>query len=134
MSSWWIEPTFFEKTISDLYKRLETRIELDYPQKGGETLRAQLISVERQLKKKDPRLENPGPVPDLVSNVWNTFWDLNSSRSNGENGPGPISYVELSSYLTLCQETLDPWEVDAIRGLDQTYLRVVTDMMVKQQN
>lgn len=134
MSSWWTEPTFFEKTIKDLCNRLETLIELDYPQTGGETLRSQLLSVERQLKKKDPRLEDPGPIPGLVAGTWNTFWDLHKARNYGENGPCSISYVELNSYLQLCQETLEPWEVDVIRDLDQTYLRVVGDIMVKQQN
>lgn len=134
MHLWWTALTFFANAVEDLCKRLETKIELDFPQSGGETLRSQLQSVERQLGIKDPKLKDPGPVPELMSNLWELFWVLNGSRIYTENGPGPITFVELRSYLELCQETLEPWEVNAIRQLDQVYLRVVMDIMAKQQN
>jgi hypothetical protein len=65
--------------------------------------------------------------PDEILHVWENFIEISSTRSPGFNGPLPITYQEIKSWQELTQTPLAPWEVKAIKKLDNIYIRVVTN-------
>lgn len=42
-------------------------------------------------------------------------------------GPLPLSHVEISAWAELARIVPEPWEVDALRLLDQTYIDFVAE-------
>jgi len=50
---------------------------------------------------------------------------LNNTRGQGFSGPLPISYQEIDAWQRMTQNTLLPWEIEAVKRLDAVYLRVV---------
>jgi hypothetical protein len=42
-------------------------------------------------------------------------------------GPNPISYLEIDAWVRLHRMSLDGWELDALRGLDDAYLRTLSE-------
>jgi len=69
-----------------------------------------------------------GPAfPEELEYIWSAFLLLNQSRGQGFNGPLPISYQEIESWLKLTNNRLSSWEVAIIKKLDGVYLRVVSN-------
>jgi hypothetical protein len=64
----------------------------------------------------------PPALPPAGVHVWNIFTKLHASRQSGGLGPNPISYGEITAFAGLTGWHFDPWEVEAIRGLDDAYL------------
>jgi hypothetical protein len=60
-----------------------------------------------------------------VSHLWRWFLDLSQARQSGMNGPGPITYAEIAAYATMMKEIITPWEVAAIRRVDDAVLDVI---------
>lgn len=124
------ERTFFVNTTTQLIHCLQTKLELDYPNKKGETLRNNLLSVQRQstaIGKPyiDPRLELP-TQPDITgAHIWDAFWSINISRGGTGYGPAPFTCAEILSWIHLYKQHFDMWEIDAIRLMDKTYLETV---------
>jgi hypothetical protein len=61
----------------------------------------------------------------LVSHIWSAFILLSNARSAGFSGPNPISYAEIKTWKELTETPLDAREVEAIKSLDQVYMRVM---------
>lgn len=55
------------------------------------------------------------------------FWQLHGQRQAGMAGPLPLSHQELAAWAGLAGLRPEPWEVDALRLLDQTYLDFVAE-------
>jgi hypothetical protein len=96
---------------------------LNKPDQNGVTLRENLEQVERQTKRRPADLDGP-EFPYAVSHIWSAFVSLSSARSQGFSGPLPISYTEMKAWMELTQTYLQPFEVDAVKKLDSTYLRI----------
>lgn len=54
--------------------------------------------------------------------VWDFFLMLNSARQHSGSGPLPIPFSEMSAWSRLTQITLEVWEVQALRNLDNVWL------------
>jgi hypothetical protein len=82
------------------------------------------VSDHYAMLVKNGHMKAPTPpaMPPAGVHVWNIFTKLHASRSSGGFGPSPISYTEMTAFVTLTGWRLDPWEVEAIRGLDDAYL------------
>jgi len=111
--------------ILDLEEYAEWDFKLSIPDKDGVTERQHLQEVERQSGRTPLALQGP-EFPELLEYVWAAFLLLNHTRGQGFSGPLPISYQEIIAWQQLTNESLLPWEVDAIKRLDAVYLRVVT--------
>jgi len=68
-------------------------------------------------------LEPPTEFPILLANVWSAFCALSNTRSQGFNGPNPISYRDIKDYKELTEQPISPREVDLLRELDTVYMR-----------
>jgi hypothetical protein len=114
----------------DILDCLKTKIELDYPNKQGSTARDVLLSVQRQSaiagkEYIDPKLKLPTEPKAAGKFIWDLFWDINKGRSSTGYGPAPINYTEILSYIQLYSLKIEPWELDALRRMDTTYLSEV---------
>jgi hypothetical protein len=71
----------------------------------------------------------PPDLPYALRYLWNHFALLHRARTSNGFGPNPIAWGELSAYCTLMQVTLVPWEVEAIRALDDEFLASIAESM-----
>jgi hypothetical protein len=88
------------------------------------TQKEHLLQVERQSGRTPLALQGP-EFPELLEYVWTAFLLLNNTRGQGFSGPLPISYQEIDAWQRMTQNTLLPWEIEAVKRLDAVYLRVV---------
>ena len=84
------------------------------------TQRQHLEQVEKQLGRTPAALIGP-EIPELLFYLWEMFVTLSNDRSERK----PLNYTEIKDYLELTGETLTPREVEIVKKLDQTWLRVM---------
>ena len=66
-----------------------------------------------------------GPkFPSQLAHIWSAFINLNNTRPQGYSGPLAIPYTEIKAWIELTNNTLEAWEVDVLKKLDQIYLKV----------
>jgi len=100
-------------------------------QKDGRTLREHLQSVVKQgITPKE--LQNLVEIPESMTQCWNWFLELNSTRSSGM-GLSPITFSEILAYFTVMQIEYQPWEVEIIKMFDRVALEVTADQQAKAQ-
>ena len=58
-----------------------------------------------------------------MERIWAIFRDLDAARPSGM-GLSPISYQDIAAYRALTHTPLNAWQVQLIRRLDVTVLRV----------
>ena len=86
---------------------------------GGAALGEHYAAVARATGKEVA----PAPVlPAALSYLWNHFAMLHRCRGNNGFGPNPISWSEMQAYCYMTGARLAPWEVEAIRLLDDEFL------------
>lgn len=78
--------------------------------------------VDAKGRRKKNRAAIGPELPRGVVGVWNAFAQLSAGRGGGGFGAGSITFSEIEAFVRLTGHTLDPWEVDAIRRLDDLYL------------
>lgn len=59
--------------------------------------------------------------------LWRTFQSLHRARGSNGWGPNPISWSDMDAYCRLSGVALDPWEVEAIRAIDDVYFEAVAE-------
>lgn len=74
------------------------------------------------------KIEDNSPVlPREARYLWTTFVSLHRARTSSGFGPNPITWTEIDAYCRLNGTALDPWEVEAVRALDDTYMSVAAE-------
>lgn len=69
------------------------------------------------------RRELEGPaLPAELGYLWDWFLSLHIARRYNEAGPQPIGYAEIDAWARLTRTPIAPWEVEALRSLDMTWL------------
>jgi len=81
-----------------------------------------LQQVQRQTGKTPKELESP-PFPTLVSHIWSAFIALSSARTNGYNGPNPLTYTDIKAWAELTNSYVSSRDVEAIKLLDTVFIR-----------
>ena len=95
---------------------------LNARQKDGLTLRDHYLSAWEQTGEEPEELRKAPPMPEGVSYLWEYFGKLHRRRGSGVNGPEPLDHSKVLAWASLMRVSLDPWEVDAILGVDDEYL------------
>lgn len=91
---------------------------------GGAPLSDHYAALARKGRKKKPK----GPtLPAGVVHLWNAFAQLSAARTGNGFGPNPIPYSEIDAYSRLTGQAFLPWEVDAIRALDDAYVTAAAE-------
>ena len=88
-------------------------------------MRVTLLDVERQTGKTPKELADLPEQPEGTEFVWQMFNELSMTRGVGLAGALPITYGEIDAYQRVTGLTLQPFELQAIRELDMTFLGVV---------
>lgn len=81
-----------------------------------------MASVRRQRGIKPSEAEKPPPLPRAAAPIWRVFRELHCTRAGGF-GPGPITYTEIEAYMRVMCTPLLPWEIQALRQVDNAYLQ-----------
>ena len=76
--------------------------------------------MEKQLGRTPAALIGP-EFPELLSHLWEVFVDLSNSRS----GKVPLTYSEIKAYTELTDTRLPARDVEVIKKLDNTWLKVM---------
>jgi len=113
--------------MSDLLSWAEHEFTLNQTDDNGISQREHLRQVERQTGYTPKALDNPTHFPSLLMYIWAAFCSLNSARTAGFSGPNPITYTELHHWKELTGTPLSAWDVQALKRLDQVYLRTAAD-------
>lgn len=93
----------------------------------GKTSKREILEdVERQTGDRPAELDGP-QFPDTMEFVWGAFLDLNASRGGSGFGASPLTYADIQTWMTVLSHRLDIWEINAIRRLDITWLRVQSE-------
>jgi hypothetical protein len=90
---------------------------------GNGALSEHLKSIRKQ--KGLPERKAP-PLRSEFYHIWNIFAELNHCRGSTGFGPAPISYTDIAAYGKLMGVDLTPFEVRAIRSLDNVYLETTS--------
>jgi len=109
--------------MSRLLSWAEHEFKLNKTDDNGIAKREHLLQVERQTGHTPRDLENPTQFPMLLLYIWSAFICLNSARTAGFSGPNPITYTELHHWKELTETPLSAWDIQALKRLDQVYLR-----------
>lgn len=110
--------------MSDLVSWAEFEFSLNKSDDKGITMRDHLLQLEKSTGQKPKALMNPTEFPRILSHVWTYFCQLSNARTNGFSGPNPITYQEISAWKELTQSVLSPRDIECIKALDETYLRI----------
>ena len=102
----------------------EWNFKLSKADQNGVTEREHLEQVERQTGKTPEPLIGPD-FPQELSYIWSVFLHLSNARSVGFSGPNPLSYQEIKAWMEVTDNNLEPWEVEAIKRLDNVYMKVL---------
>lgn len=97
---------------------------MNKPQKKGGTLKEQLEQAQKQVKHQIPQLQGP-EFPEPLRFLWDAFIEMSSVRPFTEVGVGPITYSEIKAFSELTEHRFSPKDIQILRLLDNTYLRVI---------
>lgn len=89
----------------------------------GSTWRQHLLSYENQTGVKPEELKVE-PLPDYLSDIFDSFVSLSSRRAWTDNGPSPITFEAIFARQLVLGSRFKAWELDAVLGLDSAYLKV----------
>jgi hypothetical protein len=104
----------------------EWDFKLAIPDKDGVPEREHLRQVEKQTGRTPLALISP-EFPVELEYLWDYFLELSATRPQGYSGPLSITYQEIAAWKDLTGKIVTPMDVEVIKRLDQTYLRVVSN-------
>ena len=61
-------------------------------------------------------------LPELTSYLWRYFAELHAERSSNGFGPNRITSTGIKDWCSLNRIKLDPWEIKAIKRIDQLWM------------
>jgi len=66
-------------------------------------------------------LDNEPTLAVEVSLMWVYFQQLHRRREYSDFGPRPLSWLAIQAWQNVRRLSLEPWEIEAILTLDETY-------------
>lgn len=97
---------------------------LEKKQQDGNTLRDHL-SMAYQATGIMPEDLEAKEMPSLGLHVWKYFLELHNERSSNGMGPNKINSTQIKDWCFISSVTLEPWEVRAIRALDNAWMESI---------
>jgi len=94
---------------------------LEARQKDGHTLREHLLSAWEQSGVRPEEFDYP-PLPDCVQYLWGYYTELHNRRGNFGFGHVPLTHSEIGWWQRNTLRRLDPWELEALLGIDTAYI------------
>lgn len=121
---------------------MKKRVRLDIQDEHGVTKRQHLEKAREAFAKSGKvlsggeydLLDEELNVPLEYSRLVMIFEELNGTRQQGFAGPSPITYTEIKNYIELTATELDPWEIETIRQMDNTFLIEISELQKGQKD
>lgn len=66
-------------------------------------------------------------LPAALRYLWNHFAMLHRARGGSGFGPNPLSWSEIYAYCQVTRCRFNPWEIEAIRLLDDAFMVSIID-------
>lgn len=63
-------------------------------------------------------------MPPESAYLWSAFLQMHRARGGNGYGPDPLGFAAINDWQRAMHCTLRPWEVEAIRAVDDVYLAV----------
>lgn len=98
------------------------QFELSKPQEDGTPLLVHLQLASEKSGKLHPMLANGPTLPKGAKQLWDEFLQLHGSRGSSGWGPQRITFVDIDAWQRVNGVTFEPWEISAIRKLDDIWL------------
>jgi len=117
--------------MEDLLAHAEEVFNLKVGRGGNDPIETQLRQAAKTRKALGLTDKEPEDVieeqyttelPEEAEVAYATFLELAAARSSNGWGPSAISYLDIKSWSDLYGVELSPWDIKAIRMLDQLYL------------
>jgi hypothetical protein len=86
-----------------------------------------------EKRKEIQAILNIPEMPEEYLSAWAAWSNLNSSRTSNGFSLNPISFTEISAYITLTQTLLLPYEIKGIKTIDSVFLKVHSDLSKASQ-
>ncbi|WP_144421186.1 phage tail assembly chaperone [Ahrensia marina] len=87
--------------------------------KSQQRLKAQIVEALEQHLKTGKSLK----VPEAGEWLWSLFCQISRSRTYHANGPNPLQWAEIESWMQLYRWPLEPHHIDIICALDDAWIR-----------
>lgn|GEM_PF-1180188 len=100
----------------------------------GQSLREHLLTHYRRTGVLPAMLANAPELPEGMEVLWNDFLALHGSRGHTMSGPARITFSDIDAYQRVTGASLQPWEINAIRGADNAYLTVQAEQREASRN
>jgi len=97
---------------------------LDLKDDTGFSQRDRILAAQEQAEK-NGRSVKPMPEPEIpegYERLWGHFWELSRARGSGGFDLMPLSYGDIADYNRLMEAGLGPFDVTAIRRMDEAFL------------
>ena len=85
-----------------------------------------------QVNGKRHEMLEVGEYPSFLGYLLEWFYDLSRTRRISQAGLMAISYHDIMAFKTLMGIDIRPWEVSAIRRIDDAYLSVTLEWQEKK--
>jgi hypothetical protein len=121
----------FAKAIRQLELFVRQLVKLNTPNSQGQTHRKTLENARKHAFKNGKSAEEiqtrfaelePIKLEPGTEHVIAMFDELSNTRARTKIGPMPITHVEIQAYCHLTGTDLDPWELDALKRMDNAYI------------
>lgn len=112
--------------LEELIAFARHQLELDRPEKDGQSQRAHLEAAASQSEAARQALAGPG-CPEALRYVWDWFLELNAGRTGSGFGPNPLAWSEVEAWARLSRLRLTGFERDALRALDAVFVRTFSE-------
>jgi len=86
---------------------------------GNATLADHFAAVAHQ---RGVPVTKPPSIPDGGQHIWRAFREISRARGGNGFGPNPLAWTEIDAWARLTGTLLEPWEVRAIREIDDVIL------------
>lgn len=86
---------------------------------GGSSYAEHMAAVAQATGMPMPK---PPEFPPQAEMVWLAFTQIDAQRGGNGFMPNSIGYADMLAWQSATGWTLDPWEVDALREVDDAYL------------
>lgn len=91
------------------------------PNKDGETRRQ--VNVRFKKAELNPTVK----IEPAYQYLWAWFWEIDSQRSSGLNGPNALRYSDITDWAIGTGNLIRPEEAQVIRRIDAAYLSALAE-------
>lgn len=111
----------------ELIEYSKCQFELSKQQKDGSTLKDHLMMAYKASGIMPQQLADAPNLPELAAHVWEYFLQLHIERGSSGMSHRAITSTGIKDWCEISRIKLEPWELRAIRAIDNEWMRSEND-------